>query len=116
MMTVNVFIRRNMERHVADHFEMTARDNRRNEPRKRARIRAWADPGGVAPVVDCVIVDVSKDGARIASVSGTPLPSSFTLADGAKSEIGAATVMWREGNEVGVKFERPKEGPKRYLP
>src|SRR5579872_4455998 len=92
---------------MADHFEMTGRDNRRIGPRKRARIRAWADPGGVAPVVDCLIVDVSKEGARIASVSGAPLPSSFTLADDAKSEIGAATVVWRTGNEVGVKFEGP---------
>jgi hypothetical protein len=90
---------------VADHFEMTGRDNRRIEPRKRARIRAWADPGGVAPVVDCMIVDVSKEGARIASVSGASLPGSFTLADDAKSEIGVATVVWRTGNEVGVKFD-----------
>ena len=94
---------------MADHFEMTGRDNRRKEPRKRARVRAWADPGGVAPVVDCVIVDVSKEGARIASVSGAPLPNSFTLSDDSKRELGAATVRWRDGDQVGVKFKGPEQ-------
>jgi hypothetical protein len=98
---------------VADSFEMTGRDNRRLEARKRRRLRAWADPGGVAPVVDCVILDVSKDGARVSSVNGDPFPNAFTLTEDSKSEMGAATVMWRVGNEVGVKFERPKKGPKR---
>jgi hypothetical protein len=98
---------------VADSFEMTGRDSRRLEARKRTRLRAWADPGGVAPVVDCVIVDVSKDGVRVASVNGDPLPNTFTLTEDSKIEMGAATVMWRAGNEVGVKFERPKKEPKR---
>ena len=98
---------------MADSFEMTGRDNRRLEARKPTRIRAWADPGGVAPVVDCVIVDVSNEGARVASVKGSPFPNTFTLTEDSKSEMGAATVIWRAGNEVGVKFERPKKGPKR---
>jgi hypothetical protein len=54
---------------VADSFGMIGRDNRRLEARKPKRVRAWADPGGVAPVVDCVIVDISKDGARVKSVN-----------------------------------------------
>jgi hypothetical protein len=94
---------------MVDHFEMSGRDNRRSEPRKRTRIRAWADPGGIAPVVDCLVVDVSKEGARIASVSGVPLPDSFTLSDDSKSEMGAATVKWRTGNEVGVKLDKRKK-------
>ena len=97
---------------MADSFEMTGRDNRRLEARKRTRLRAWADPGGVAPVVDCLIVDVSRDGARVASVNGDPFPNTFTLTEDSEREMGAATVMWRAGNEVGVKFDRPKKGPK----
>jgi hypothetical protein len=101
-----------MEARVADNFGMTGRDNRRLEARKPKRIRAWADPGGVAPVVDCVIVDVSKDGARVKSVNGDAFPNTFTLTEDSKREMGGATVMWRVGTEVGVKIERPKKGPK----
>jgi hypothetical protein len=96
---------------VADSFGI-GRDNRRLEARKPKRIRAWADPGGVAPVVDCVIVDVSKDGARVKSVNGDAFPNTFTLTEDSKREMGGATVMWRVGTEVGVKIERPKKGPK----
>jgi hypothetical protein len=97
---------------MADKFEMTGRDNRRNVPRTRARVRTWADPGGVGPVIDCLIVDVSRDGARVASVSGAPLPDAFTLTEDPKGNRGPAKVMWRVGHEVGVKFEGSKKGPK----
>jgi PilZ domain len=93
---------------VADHFEMTGRDDRRRKARKPTRIQAWADPGGAAPAVDCMIVDISEEGARLASVTGTPIPDAFTLQDDAKKEFGEATVKWRAGNTAGVKFVKPK--------
>jgi hypothetical protein len=92
---------------VADHFEMSGRDDRRRQTRKPTRIRAWADPGGVAPAADCVIVDLSEDGACVASVNGAPLPNKFKLQVDAKSDVGDAEVMWRGENAVGVKFEKP---------
>ena len=93
---------------VADLFEMSGRDDRRNEARKKTRIRAWADPGGAAPAVDCVIVDMSSDGACVASVSGAPIPESFKLQLDTRTEVGEAAVMWREQNAVGVKL-KPKK-------
>jgi hypothetical protein len=101
-----------MEIGVADQFQMSGRDNRRGQARTRTRIRAWADPGGVAPVIDCLVVDVSKDGARIASLTGASLPDTFILTDDAKSEMGAANVKWRAGNEVGVMLDKRKSTPK----
>jgi PilZ domain len=93
---------------VADLFEMTGRDDRRRKARKPTRIQAWADPGGAAPAVDCLIVDISEDGARLAPVSGAPLPDAFTLQLDPKSEVAEANVMWRAENAVGVKFVKPK--------
>ena len=93
---------------MADHFEMTGRDDRRRKARKPTRIQAWADPGGAAPAVDCVIVDISEESARIASVTGAPIPEAFTLQDDAKNEVGEATVMWRAANAAGVKIVKPK--------
>ena len=93
---------------MADLFEMTGRDDRRREERKKKRICAWADPGGTAPVVDCMIVDLSPEGACVASVDGAPLPDNFTLQLDLTKEVGAASVMWRADSGVGVKFGKPE--------
>jgi hypothetical protein len=55
-----------------------------------------------------MFVDISEEGARIASVTGTPIPDAFTLQDDAKNEVGKAAVMWRAAKAVGVKIVKPK--------
>ncbi len=82
--------------------------NRRRHPRRRTRIRAWADPGGVAPVYDCVVLDVSEGGASVVSVTGVDLPDSFELQLDTRSKMGQAEVAWRDGAAVGVKLDKPK--------
>jgi hypothetical protein len=82
--------------------------NRRRHPRRRIRIRAWADPGGVAPVYDCVVLDVSEGGASLMSVTGAELPDRFELQLDTHSKIGQAEVAWRKGAAVGVKLDKPK--------
>ena len=52
-----------------------------------------------------MIVDLSRGGARIASVDGAAIPDAFTIAVNRQNELGAAIVMWRAGIEVGVKFK-----------
>ena len=82
--------------------------NRRRHPRRRARMRAWADPGGVAPVVDCVVLDVSEGGASVIAVNGADLPDAFELQLDAHSKMGQAEVAWRNGAAVGVKLDKAK--------
>ena len=82
--------------------------DRRRHPRRHTRIRAWADPGGVAPVYDCVVLDVSERGASVVSVTGVDLPDSFELQLDARSKMGKAKVAWREGAAVGVELEKSK--------
>jgi hypothetical protein len=82
--------------------------NRRNHSRRRTRLRAWADPGGVAPVYDCVVLDVSEGGASLMSVTGAELPDRFELQLDTHSKIGQAEVAWRKGAAVGVKLDKPK--------
>jgi hypothetical protein len=82
--------------------------NRRRHPRRRARMRAWADPGGVAPVVDCVVLDVSEGGASVVSVTGADLPDAFELQLDAHRTMGKAQVAWRSGAAVGVKLDKAK--------
>ncbi len=82
--------------------------DRRRHLRRQARIRAWADPGGAAPVVDCVVLDVSEGGANVMSVNGTDLPDNFELQLDTRSKMGRAEVAWRNGAAVGVKLDKPK--------
>ena len=82
--------------------------NRRRHPRRRTRIRAWADPGGVAPVYDCVVLDVSEGGASLKSVTCAELPDRFELQLDTHSKIGQAEVAWRKGAAVGVKLDKSK--------
>jgi hypothetical protein len=82
--------------------------NRRRHPRRRARMRAWADPGGVAPVVDCVVLDVSEGGASVIAVNGADLPDAFELQLDARKTMGQAQVAWRDGAAVGVKLDKAK--------
>ncbi len=83
--------------------------DRRKQGRRPARVRAWADPGGVAPVVDCQIVDVSEDGASVAPLHGGELPDAFHLQVDRANPIGEAEVVWRKGSAVGVKLAKPKK-------
>jgi PilZ domain len=92
---------------VAGQFEMTGQDDRRLQARNPIRVQAWADPGGAAPALDCLIIDMSPTGACIASVNGASLPDTFSLQLDQKNEIAEAIVMWRVENTVGVKFVKP---------
>ncbi len=82
--------------------------DRRRHLRRPARIRAWADPGGAAPVVDCVVLDVSEGGASVMSVNGAELPDTFELQVDMRMKMGQAEVAWRNGDAVGVKLDKPK--------
>ena len=86
------------------------KDRERRKKRRRAtRLRAWADPGGVAPVVDCLIVDVSEDGASVAPLHGAELPDAFHLQVDRANPVGEAEVVWRKGRAVGVRLVTPKK-------
>jgi invasion protein IalB len=67
---------------------------------------AWADPGGVLPVIDCKILDLSETGARVALPAGVELPDLFQLQIDSSRILGPAEVVWRDQHQVGVRFRR----------
>jgi hypothetical protein len=84
-------------------------NDRRDKDRKIENIPAWADPGGVLPVVDCQIVDISDGGARVRPVKiDVEMPDAFTLQIDASRSLGEVNVVWRDERSVGVKFATPK--------
>jgi len=78
--------------------------DRRVGKRRAVNVSAWADPGGVWPVIDCRIIDMTQDGARVAAATGAELPDVFQLRADSTRMIGVVEVKWRRGNQVGVKF------------
>jgi hypothetical protein len=87
-------------------MEDTEHTERRVKSRKPTTLRVWADPGGVLPVVDCRIIDMSDDGAQVAAVKGGELPDVFTMQVEASRIVGEAHVVWRTPQSVGVKFAK----------
>ncbi len=77
---------------------------RRTQRRRLLNSLAWADPGGILPVIDCKILDLSEDGARVAAPIGVDIPEVFNLQIDSSRILGAAEVIWRGYNEVGVRF------------
>ncbi len=82
-------------------------NDRRDKDRKIQNIRAWADPGGVLPVVDCEILDISDGGAQVRPMQiDVEMPDAFTLQIDASRNLGEVNVVWRGERSVGVKFAK----------
>jgi hypothetical protein len=81
---------------------------RRVKARRNVNLRVWADPGGVLPVVDCRIIDISDEGAQVVSVKGIALPDVFTMQVDSSRLLGEAHVVWRKRDSVGVRFAKQK--------
>jgi hypothetical protein len=82
--------------------------NRRVRHRRVENTRAWADPGGILPVVDCKIIDISEGGAQVEPVNKIEMPDSFMLQIDATRNLGRVDVVWRGPKSVGVKFVKVK--------
>ena len=59
---------------------------------------------------DCRVIDISDGGAKLGIDKPANLPGDFVLAP---SQHGKVTrrchIVWSEGDEIGVEFERPKK-------
>ena len=88
--------------------DFTGGKNRRHKDRRFENTRAWADPGGVLPVVDCQILDISEGGAHVRPVKDVDMPDAFTLQIDASRNLGEVNVVWRGERSVGVKFAKPR--------
>ena len=80
---------------------MTRPDDRRLEPRSPANARGLVvSPGLELP---CLIVDQSGTGVRLRLDRNLALPNRILLIDMAGASAVEADVVWRKGQEAGVK-------------
>ena len=80
-------------------------DNKRGTPRKRALKSGKIIYAGGSFSIDCIIRDLSDTGARLQVPTTVTIPDSFILVDAHAGVRRAATVVWRRGDRMGVRFD-----------
>lgn len=88
-------------------MEQEHRINPRHRTLKGGKI-AYAND---ACVVDCVIRNLSLNGANLVVPMTVGIPNHFTLVDAHGGTRHAANIVWRKGDRVGVRFSDVPEEP-----
>ena len=84
-----------------------ADDRRRDRRHVINRIAKYQADSGTLPR-DCMITDISKQGARLFA-DGVEVPDQFhLLISGENGTRRECQVVWRLGGEIGVKFIGPE--------
>lgn len=78
-------------------------DDRRGKTRQRTLLRGRICYGDHSVIsMDCVIRNISADGALLSVPGSAPLPSEFTLLHVVEGVSYDAHLAWRKGDLVGV--------------
>lgn len=83
---------------------------RRQSGRHRSFLRGLVSFDSKHGALDCIIRDLSDDGARIVFSESVALPESLELRIPQKQQTLRARVSWRHGDEVGLDFGAAKAG------
>jgi hypothetical protein len=87
-----------------DGFPMKPNAKKREARRMIRRQSAWITLNGEA-ASECLIMDISKKGAKIVPDGSSVVPTRFELAFASKDhKRQACEVVWRRGRMVGIKF------------
>jgi hypothetical protein len=83
-------------------------EKRRDQPRLDADIPADIIIPGKVAVAPCQVVEVSPAGARLQLSTSWVIPRSFSFRLAGAARIFHSTVIWRQGDLLGVEF-RPDQ-------
>jgi hypothetical protein len=75
---------------------------RRRIPRQRALLSAKLATGDAAQTLDCVIRNISADGALIETSSPHLIPRDLHLVQIKDGTAWDAEIIWRNGNRIGL--------------
>lgn len=80
------------------------KSNRRLDRRRKVRV-ASIIVSDTQPPIPCVILDISHGGARLHVHDHAEIPDRFTLVQSTGDQKDLCSVVWRTGDEMGVKFD-----------
>lgn len=93
---------------------MSRPDDRRLEPRSTANSRGLVVASGLE--MACLILDLSGSGARLRLDRNLALPDRVVIIDIAQATAVEAEVVWRKGQEAGVKRSGPASSLRGLVP
>jgi PilZ domain len=82
-------------------------DDKRKSHRRRVLKEGKIVFADAMRVIDCTIRDMSPEGARLLIANTVGLPDTFTLYEKSTGMLHPASVVWRQSNALGIKFEGP---------
>jgi PilZ domain-containing protein len=80
-------------------------DEHRRSPRQRVLKAGKILDGGGSIAIDCTIRNLSATGARLQVPTSAAIPDRFEFVEAASGKRRAATVVWRKGELVGIRFD-----------
>ncbi|WP_181814824.1 PilZ domain-containing protein [Sphingomonas aracearum] len=85
-----------------------------DEPRprreKRRKVFQPARIGSGSEWLRAHLLDISSAGALVYCEEAQAAPARL-LVEAAECDLGHATIVWRRGNRLGIRFERPLDEP-----
>jgi len=93
-------------------------EHRRRAPRQKSFLRGMVYFNNRRSSFDCLIRDITPEGARLVFSSSVSTPDVIELYIPQKEQTLTARVMWRHGEEIGLSFaqaasaahDQPTEG------
>lgn len=80
-------------------------DEKRGNPRQRVFKAGKIIYGGGSIVIDCTIRNLSASGARLQVPTSVAIPDRFEFAEAATGKRRNASVIWRKGDLMGIRFD-----------
>jgi hypothetical protein len=81
-------------------------DDKRTGGRTKSFLRGQIVFNNRMSTMDCLVRDISANGAKLMLAQGLALPDVFELVIPQKGETLRARLSWRRGEEIGVAFSR----------
>lgn len=80
-------------------------DEKRKAPRRRVLKDGKIVYADAMRVIDCTIRDMSVEGARLLIANTIGIPDTFYLYEKSTGLIYFTSIVWRQSNALGVKFD-----------
>ncbi len=92
-----------------NHQEMVSldRSEKRTSPRRRALKAGVVSLNNGNITLPCVVRDISDTGAKLKVDTGRHPPDHFQLQIELDGLVASCTVVWRDGQQLGVEFNEP---------
>lgn len=83
-------------------------DERRHTPRHRTFLQGRVYYNNRRQSADCIIRELTDDGARLSFTDPVALPHAFELHIPNRDQTIRVEIAWNHGTDVGVSFGRPE--------